>query len=98
MPERYPAFCQVVGGQLNRNSVTCKHLDVVLAHLAGQVSQYFVALGYLYFKCSVPHTLNYGSINGDHVFLWNGAYLLFKATRPGDLVALSFFVTHLADR
>jgi hypothetical protein len=59
----------------------------MLAHLAGQMGQHFVALGYLYFERSVPHTLNNGSINGDHIFFWNGAYLLFERGKVDGLAA-----------
>ena len=87
MPEGYPAFCQVVRRQLNGHPVPRKHLDIVLAHLAGQMSQHFVALGDLNLERSVPHTLNYGSIDGDHIFFWNGAYLLFERGKVAGLAA-----------
>ena len=43
----------------------------MLAHLAGQVSQYLMAFGYLDFERRVAHALNDGSFNGDHIFFWN---------------------------
>ena len=59
----------------------------MLAHLAGQMGQHLVALGYLNLERSVPHTLNHGSIDGDHVFFWNGAYLLFERGKVAGLAA-----------
>lgn len=61
----------------------------MLAHLAGQMGQHFVALGYLNLERSVPHTLNHGSIDGDHIFFWNGAYLLFERGKVAGLAAPS---------
>jgi hypothetical protein len=43
----------------------------MLAHLPGQVGQYLVSLAYLHFEGSVSHTLDYSSINRDHIFFWN---------------------------
>jgi len=43
----------------------------MLPHLPGQVGQHLVSFAYLHFECSVPHTLDYSSINRDHVFFWN---------------------------
>jgi hypothetical protein len=59
----------------------------MLAHLAGQMGQHLVALGYLNLERSVPHTLNHGSIDGDHIFFWNGAYLLFERGKVAGLAA-----------
>ena len=71
MPERHTSLCQVVRRQLNGHPVTCQDPDVVLAHLAGQMSQYLVSLANFYLECSISHTLDYSSINRDHVFFWN---------------------------
>jgi len=71
MTKGHAPFCQIVGRQLNRHFIARQHFDVVLAHLARQVGQYFVALGDLHFECRVPHTLDYGSVHGDHVFFWD---------------------------
>lgn len=72
MPERYSPFCQVVRRQLNRHPIACKNLDVMLAHLAGQVSQHIVPIAYPHLERSITHALDYGSINGNHIFSWNG--------------------------
>ncbi len=71
MPESYTSLCQVVRRQLNGNPVTCQDPDVVLAHLAGQMSQYLMSLANFYLECSISHTLDYSSVNRDHVFFWN---------------------------
>src|SRR2546425_12341087 len=71
VPESYASFCQIVRRQLNGHSVACENLDVMLAHLARYVGQYLVPLAYPHLEGSVAHALDYGSINGDHVFSWN---------------------------
>ena len=50
----------------------------MLAHLARQVGQYFMAIAYLYFECGVTHTFDDCSINGDHVFFWNDVTSIFS--------------------
>ena len=97
MPKRYTSLCQVVRRQLNGHPVTCQDPDVVLAHLAGQMSQYLMPLAYFHLECSISHTFDYSSINRDHVFFWNdvtsfprfcascqlaqNVYLVFEAKR-----------------
>jgi hypothetical protein len=71
MPEGHTSLCQVVRRQLNGHPVTCQDPDVVLAHLTGQMSQYLMPLAYFHLECSISHTLDYSSINRDHVFFWN---------------------------
>lgn len=56
-----------------------------------------MALRYLDLERSVPHALDYGSIDGDHIFFWNGAYLLFERGKGVGLAALSL-VQNLLDR
>ena len=43
----------------------------MLAHLAGQVRQHIVPLGYPHLERSISHAFNYSPIDGDHVFFRN---------------------------
>src|SRR5215472_3734986 len=71
MPESDSTFCQVIGRQLDRHFVTCKDLNVVLAHFAREVRQDLVSLAYLDFKSRVAFALDYSAIHRNHVFSWN---------------------------
>ena len=44
---------------------------------------------YLHFECSVSHTLDYSSINRDHIFFWNNVtsfHPVTQAMNPGDIM------------
>lgn len=71
MPEGYPSLCQVVRRQLDGHPVASQNPDVVLPHLAGQMSQYLVPFADLDLECSITHTFDDGSVNRDHIFFWN---------------------------
>jgi hypothetical protein len=35
------------------------------------MGQYLMPLAYFHLECSISHTLDYSSINRDHIFFWN---------------------------
>ena len=90
MPERHTSLCQVVRRQLNGHPVTCQDPDVVLAHLAGQMSQYLVSLANFYLECSISHTLDYSSINRNHIFFWNDVTSFHPVTQASNLSHIVF--------
>jgi hypothetical protein len=65
------SFGQVVRGQLYCDFVAGEHFYVVLSHLACQVRQYLMPIGYLDLERSVALALNDRSVYGNHIFSWN---------------------------
>src|SRR5690606_24704026 len=58
-PVSNPAFAQVVGGQLHLNLVAGQNADVVLTHLAGNMSRYYVPIFQFYPEHRIRKGINY---------------------------------------
>jgi hypothetical protein len=78
---RYPASIEIVGRQLHHDSVSGQDPDVVHPHLAGNVSQYFVAVVEFDPKHGVGKGFYYLSLNLNSVFLL-GQAVPFLNSKP----------------